>query len=296
MTPDLEELRFANGTIEAVVLPGAGARIHRLRVFGHDLLQTPPSTGDHLRDPFFWGAYVMAPWCNRIDAAAIDIGGRRLALVSNFADGSAIHGQVYARPWQRRPDGTLAITGGGAGDGWPWEYEVSLDIEVVDRAVRLDLRLANRSSDPMPAGLGIHPWFRRPVAVAIHGDAVYAVNAATEPHPEPVHGAFDRRALGPMAPGLDATWTDLADPAVELAWPDLGIRATMRIAGPSAAVIVAASPTDLEADAVEPETHAPQGLRRLINGEPDGMVLLDPGRTLHLGVELTFARLEDAAG
>jgi len=33
----VEELHFASGTIEAMVLREAGTRIHRLRAFGHDL-------------------------------------------------------------------------------------------------------------------------------------------------------------------------------------------------------------------------------------------------------------------
>jgi len=224
----MEELRYSDGDVEVIVLPEAGARFHRLRAFGHDLLRTPDDPDTHHRDPFFWGAYVMAPWCNRIEAGPVLLGSRRIALGSNFVDGSAIHGQVYARPWDRREDGTLHVRGGG--DGWPWVYEVGLRIEVVDRSVWIEQSLINMSQDPMPAGLGIHPWFRRPMLVAIRGDTVYSPNAATRPRPEPVHGPFDLREVGEMPADLDATWSHLAEPPVELRWPDLGIRATMRIA------------------------------------------------------------------
>jgi aldose 1-epimerase len=285
----VEELTLSDGTIEVVVLPDVGARLHRLRAFGHDLLRTPGDVREHLRDPFFWGAYVMAPWCNRIEAGPVFVGSQRIALGSNFPDGSAIHGQVYARPWDRHEDGTLSVSGGG--DGWPWAYEVGLRIEVVARTVRMELSLLNTSADPMPAGLGIHPWFRRPLLVAIRGNAVYAENLATAPRPEPVHGPFDLREIGEMSAGLDATWTDLGEPAVELRWPDPGIRATMRITSPTVHV-VAASPGHLDAIAVEPETHAPQGLRRLLRGEPGGLTMLDPGQALGLGVELAFDRFD----
>ena len=62
----MEELRFGAEALEVIVLPQVGARLHRLRAFGHDLLRTPPDPGTHATDPYFWGAYVMAPWCNRI--------------------------------------------------------------------------------------------------------------------------------------------------------------------------------------------------------------------------------------
>ena len=112
--------RFADADVEVEVLPELGARLHRVRAFGHDLLRTPDDPATHRDDPFFWGGYVMTPWCNRIEAAPVDVGGHRIALGSNFPDGTAIHGQVYVRPWQPAGDGALPIDGGGDGDGWPW--------------------------------------------------------------------------------------------------------------------------------------------------------------------------------
>jgi aldose 1-epimerase len=283
----VEELRLVDGAIEVVVLPDVGARLHRLRAFGHDVLRTPAEPAVHVRDPFFWGAYVMAPWCNRIDAGPVAVGSRRVAVGSNFADGSAIHGQVYARPWERRADGSLHVRGGG--NGWPWDYEVELRIEVVEPSVRLGLTLVNRSTDPMPAGLGIHPWFRRPVQVAIRADAVYASNQAVDAEEEPVAGPFDLRRVGEMPPGLDATWTRLIEPPVELRWPGPGIRAAMHVSAPTT-YIVAASPAQLDAIAVEPQTHAPHGLHRRLVGAPGGLALLEPDGSLELGVELVFER------
>jgi galactose mutarotase-like enzyme len=93
-----------------------------------------------------------------------------------------------------------------------------------------------------------------------------------------------------MADDLDATWTELADPPVELVWPDADVRATMR-STPPVGYVVAASPGYVDAIAVEPETHAPQGLRRLLRGEPGGLTVLKPGQSLGLTVELAFERL-----
>lgn len=285
----MDEVTISDGTVELVVLPGAGARIHRLRAYGHDLVRTPADPAVHLRDPFYWGAYVMAPWCNRVEAGPRRLGQRALDLDANFRDGSAIHGQVYLRPWEQRGDGTFAVRGGD--DGWPWAYETSLRIVVERGSVRLEQRLVNRSADPMPAGLGLHPWFLRPVEVAIRADAVFRDNMATTPLPEPVAGPFDLREVGVMADDLDAAWADVGEPAVELRWPDLGIRATMRIAAPTV-YVVAASPSDVDAIAVEPETHAPQALRRLRNGEPGGLTMLEPDEALELTTDLTFERLD----
>jgi hypothetical protein len=51
---------------------------------------------------------------------------------------------------------------------------------------------------------------------------------------------------------------------------------------------VAASPTEIDAVAVEPQTHAPAGIRRLVNREPGALTLLDPGATLAMTVRIAF--------
>ena len=284
----VREFHVAAGAVEAVLLPDLGARLHRLRVDGHDLLRAPDDPAVHALDPFAWGGYVMAPWCNRIDPAPVEVGGRRVALDSNYDDGTAIHGQVSASPWQVLDDGGLRVQGGG--NGWPWRYEVDLDIAVSGDVLRLDLALANRSEDPMPAGLGLHPWFLRPLLVAIRATAVYDSNTASRPQPDLVHGPFDLRRPGAIPANLDATWTDLADPPVVLAWPAVGVEATLRVRAATPHV-VAASPEGRDAIAIEPQTHAPHGLRRLLNHEPGGLTWLDPGDSLDLGIDLTFAML-----
>jgi aldose 1-epimerase len=284
----VKELVLSDGPIEVAVLPEAGARLHRLRAFGHDLLRTPPDPEEHLRDPFFWGGYVMAPWCGRTEAGPMRLGSRVVDLPANFPDGTAIHGQVHTRPWELRGDGSLGV--GAGGDGWPWRYEAGLRIDVREPTVRIELSLVNRADDPMPAGLGIHPWFGKPVEIAIRGTGVFSPNTATPALPVPVSGPLDLREVAQMGDDLDATWTGLADPPVELRWSGPGVRVTMRTT-PAAPYVVAASPAYLDAIAVEPQTHAPQGIRRTLRGEPGGLTMLEPGQILSLTVELRFDRL-----
>ncbi len=263
----MEEIRIGGDPIEVVVLPGAGARLHRIRAFGHDLLRAPADPAHHREDPFMWGSYVMAPWCNRIEPEPVEAAGRTIAIGANFVDGTAIHGQVYVRPWQVDGPGSFVVRGGG--DGWPWRYEVRQRVEVVGPTIKIALTLVNLDEGPMPAGIGLHPWFLGPPEVAIMGDLVYDPNTDSPARPAPVVGRTDLRRLAPMPEGLDATWSAIGDPPVELWWPTHGIRAVMRVDAPTVN-IVAANPGG-GAVAVEPETHAPRGLRRLLDGEPDAI-------------------------
>lgn len=278
---------IADGRIEVELLPELGARLHRLRVDGQDLLRTPDDPSAHRREPFGWGAYVMAPWCNRMAAAPTAVDGQVVDVSSNFADGTALHGQVYGARWQLRSDGTLGIRGGG--DGWPWQYEVTMRVAIEGAVLAIDQTVTNLADTPMPAGIGLHPWFRRPLDVHINAGDVIRSNLEADARVEPVSGAWDLRAMRPMPDDLDAAWYGPGDPAVELRWPDVGVGATLRAHSEADIWVVAASPSSLDAVAIEPQTHAPHGLRRLLGAEPGGLRLLAPGASLHLAIAMAFA-------
>jgi aldose 1-epimerase len=282
-----EELSFRTSDIEITVLPAYGARLHRLRVFGHDLLRTPADLREHERDPFFWGAYIMAPWCNRLATGRFEVSGRMVDLPANFADGTAIHGQVYARPWQQVGDRELRVEGGG--EGWPWRYATALKVGLDDHHVRLEQTLTNLSDGPMPGGLGIHPWCAGRLVMAIHSALVYPSNLDGPSVPVPVSDELDLRRPTEMAVGVDATWPQVGHPAVDLWWPDARLHCAVHVEAETPH-IVAANPGNRGAIAIEPETNAPQGLRRLLDGSPGALKLLASGEVLRLTSVLEFER------
>ncbi|HZC73712.1 MAG TPA: hypothetical protein VE442_23675 [Jatrophihabitans sp.] len=269
--------------LAVTLLPDVGARLHKIEVFGVDVLRTPATTDRHRADPFFWGGYHQAPWCNRLDAnLAVRVGTQTVTLQSNFPDGSAIHGQVYDRPWAVADDGTFTIRGGGAG-GWPWTYTLTLRAAVDGARLSLDYELTNTSDEPMPAGLGLHPWFRNPALVRIPTTEVFPLNAG------PMGQSLELPTARQLPIDTDACWTDLTEPVVEVIWPDQQLAMTMS-AGTEDLVVVAAHPAQVGAVAVEPQTHAPAGLRRLLDGEPHAMQWVAPGAALRLAVSLAFRR------
>jgi aldose 1-epimerase len=282
MTDEL--LAIDSGPIRIELLPGIGGRIHRLRAFGRDLLRTPSNTGVHAGDPFYWGAYVMAPWCNRLPAEPVAVAGRTVDLPANYRDGTAIHGQVSTVPWTVDGDGSLVVRGGG--DGWPWPYEVRQRLTVLDAAVAIELSLTSLADGRMPGGIGLHPWFVKPLELRLAASAVAASNLDPASPREPVAGRFDLRGSAPVPDDVDASWTDLDDPALELRWPDLGIEATLAARSSVALSVAIASPADVDAVAIEPQTHLPGGLRRHLAGDRYGLVSLAPGASVRLAVEL----------
>jgi aldose 1-epimerase len=284
---ETQALVVARGDIAITVVPGIGARLHSLRVRGHELLRSPHAIAQHALEPFFWGGYVMVPWCNRLAPGPIDVAGRTVDLAPNFEDGSAIHGQVYAAPWLQTGESTFAIERDG--DGWPWRYRVEMEYAVTDRQLIITQRLRNLSDSPMPGGIGLHPWFPTPVELRIDSSLTYGSNKDSQADPIPVSGDLDVRLRQPMAVGVDATWARPADPPVELWWPQHELHATLRAASPKLHIVAANAP-ERGAIAVDPETHAPQGLRRLLKHEPGAMELIDPGEEIVLPITIDFDR------
>lgn len=285
----VEQVTRSSDELEVTVLPGLGCRVHRLRAFGRDLVRTPSDPATHADDPFFWGAYVMAPWTNRASAEPMTVAGRRVDLAANFPDGTAIHGQVYAAPWRRTGDATFGVDH-AADAAWPWDYTVTAELAVDGPRLRLRYRLENRSDATMPGGLGLHAWVRRPVALALRARAVDPANG--RPDAAEVT-ATARWGLDDTAPpdGVDATWLDLEPTEIGLRWPAEGLGATLRAASSGTAVHAAvANPEEPEATAVEPVTHRPWGLDRLARGETGAMDVLAPGTSLALDLELAVHR------
>jgi len=282
-------VQLVDESIEIEILPKLGARLHALRAFGCDVLRTPADPREHVRQPFFWGGYHMAPWCNRIAARTVTIAGKQVTPVPNFSDATAIHGRVYLRPTTRVGEGSFRVD--DAGDaGWPWAYTFQADLAAEDARLRVRQSIVNQSDSAMPAGLGFHPWFIRPVEVSINAGRVYPSNSISPPEPELVSRDLDQRRLRPLAEGIDATWTDVADPPVRLLWRDLRISATMTFKAATRHV-VGAAPANIAATAIEPQTHAPDGLRRLLAGEPGALTMLEPGAELSVEIELEFERI-----
>lgn len=146
----------------------------------------------------------------------------------------------------------------------------------------------------MPAGIGLHPWFRRPVELRVDAATVYPSNSGSVATAVPAQGDFDLRSLKPPPLNLDGTWVAPSRPAATLAWPDAGVRAALEVEADNTFVAVA-TPEAIEAIAVEPQTHAPDGLRRLVNAEPDALARLAPGEALRLALRITVERVSLSA-
>ena len=139
--------------LKVVVVPEAGGRLHSITAFGQLLTRTPPDPGTHQMNPFFWGAYHMIPWCNRVDPGPYSVLGRPFTARANHTDGTVMHGLECATEWKVDARGVLRTAGGGQGAPWPWSYSAAVTYSIVARDPETGVLAAG--SDPRSEGLAL---------------------------------------------------------------------------------------------------------------------------------------------
>ena len=122
----------------------------------------------------------MAPWCNRVPDGHLVFGERTVKVPTNTVDdgrSSAMHGLAYDREWAVDDDGALSYVGD---DVLPWSWSARQDTTVDGATVRVALAVRNEGDEPMPAGVGLHPWFTAEggLEVRVAADQVYPRSAS----------------------------------------------------------------------------------------------------------------------
>ena len=294
----LEQLR--NDRIELTFTPEFGCHWTRLRflVKGEwaDFLKPVPN-GDALIDgPERHGSYILAPWSNRIAGAAFRFQGERYGLRGNFADGSALHGDVRTRPW------TVVAAAPDRFEAWldsrkfpdfnfPFALRFRLVMELFEDRLRTVLTTVNADARPAPVAFGFHPyalrrltWRDDDMMLVVPADRVYpAVDCIPTGPAEDVQGATDLRGIRPLgAPDLDHCFTGLSGREIRIIYR--GSRTEVRFGMDEAfthAVVFAPNLMDTVPEgfvAIEPVTCANDGFNLMDRGQGGtGVKVLGPG-------------------
>ena len=154
---------LAAGALEAHVLPAAGGSIARLdRVETGARRPLLRGTDDDRARALDCGCFPLVPFCNRIRGDAFNFAGRTIRLTPNMApDPSPIHGQGWQGEWQVVADSPAAVELRFDHDPgeWPWAYQARQVIALDPAGLSIELACTNLSDEPMPCGLGLHPYY-----------------------------------------------------------------------------------------------------------------------------------------
>ena len=238
--------------------------------------------------------FPLVPYVNRIRDGAFHFRGRLVRLRPNMAgDPSPLHGQGWLGEWQveTATDREAVIVYHHEAGEWPWAYRARQAFALDDDGLTVKLSCHNLSPEPMPCGLGQHPYF--PCTSATVLDTQVAIAWTVDEQVLPVEqvaakGRYDlhgRRICGQDLDNGFGAWSGearISDPC----WPY-----ALRMSSATARFFQVYSPAAGGIFVAEPVSHANAAL----NAPEDqwdelGMRVLDQGETMHLDMRIGVER------
>lgn len=156
-------LRLTSGPLELELVPQLGGSIAGFRHrAGQEIVNIFRGLDRAPETVLEAASFPLVPYCNRIRDGCFSFRGRRVTLATNMAgDPSPLHGQGWLSAWEveKASESEAELLFLHDAGEWPWRYEArqSFGLEPADLTIRLACR--NLSDEPMPCGLGQHPYF-----------------------------------------------------------------------------------------------------------------------------------------
>ncbi|UEM23355.1 aldose 1-epimerase [Skermanella mucosa] len=287
-----------HGPLECAISPQCGGSIIRLLLHRDDQaplhLMRPAQPGAVDRcEPADLSCHPLVPFSNRIAGGHFVFHGRSVDLPPNapfIAD--VIHGHGWQAPWTvSTQDGSSAVmTFDYAAGTWPYAYSATQRFQLADDRLTIAMELVNTGDLAMPAGLGLHPYFPKPIGTRLTADldGVWLGDEGhipTERVPLPLAWDFPHGvALDDIV--LDNNFTGWNGRA-RIDWPGAG--ASLRIeATPPFRHAVVYVPHNQDYFCFEPVSHMTNAVNRAAAGERGtGFAELAPGDSF--GGSITFA-------
>jgi aldose 1-epimerase len=131
-------------------------------------------------------SFPLVPFVNRIRGGCFRFRGRQVVLSPNMAaDPSPLHGQGWTNPWttESASEAEAVLAFSHQAGEWPWVYEARQHFRLVGDSLSLRLSCRNVSDEPMPCGLGAHPYFHcgPDTRIQTYVDEVWTVDADVLP-------------------------------------------------------------------------------------------------------------------
>lgn len=240
-------------------------------------------------------AFPLIPFSNRIAWGRFSFMGRAYTIRRNTPDHRhPIHGNAWENPWTVQARSGNAVTlafrhdaVGAAREAWPFSYRAESRIELADDGLVISLAVGNIGNEPMPAGLGLHPFFPADpdTELSFQAESVWLNDSANLPiERAPVPPRWDREAARPIAGMAVDNCFNGWHGRVVLRWPG---RATLTMqADPPLGHLVVYVPDGKPYFATEPVSHMNDGINHM--QEPDaGIRVLAPGESLQATIRFT---------
>jgi aldose 1-epimerase len=265
-------IALAEGDCELVLTPECGGGIAAFRWRGIDVMRPAlPGAG-----VLGLASFPLVPFSNRIAHGRFRAGGRDVALPANLPgvdQPHAIHGFGWQAAWAvaEASDRAARLFHRHPGGAWPWPYVAEQHFAISAAGFVQRIALTNGGDRPMPAGLGIHPYFPRAGARL---DLAVTGRWESDDTCLPTHWtALDYAPDWLGGAAIDHGFTGRAG-AVTMHWPTHVV--TMAPASDLAFTIVYVPPGE-PYFCVEPVSHMTDAVNRAEDADVTGLRWLAPG-------------------
>ncbi|MGN6156341.1 MAG: aldose 1-epimerase [Sphingomicrobium sp.] len=234
--------------------------------------------------------FPLVPFVNRIRGGCFTFRGRQVRLSPNMAgDPSPLHGQGWTSPWrvESRADSQAVLAFDHRSGEWPWTYEARQTFRIEGNALHLRLECRNNSAEPMPCGLGFHPYFPCGPGTRIQTEVAGVWTVDKDVLPVARMPAEGRYAIGDdpvCSRGLDNGYDGWSESAI-LTDPDWPFE--IELSSPQARYFQLYSPDHGGIFVAEPVTHANAALNEAEEDWPRlGIEILEPGEEMALDARI----------
>jgi len=293
----IDRINIKTKDAEAEILLAGGCLANYRLVSGDgcvDLLRPCGRRQGGAFSPLETASFPLIPYCNRIRDGRFRFAEQAYQLPLNFGDHPhSIHGVAWQASWH-----AIEITAEKAvieldyrsGD-WPFPFRAIQSFEIDGAGLCQEITMTNTCDVPMPAGLGIHPYFPR------HGGAVLKADVGFVWLTDETCLPTERMACPPkwnLGHGIDVDrllcdnqfepWNGQAS----VTWPEQGLSLDMEACGDLDRLVVYA-PEGEDFFCVEPVSHITDAFNRTAEGmkpKASGMRILAPGETWRVWVQL----------
>ena len=293
-------LKLTDGLAEAVVVPDLGAGLA-----SYDLIEAGRATPifrprRHLDDaqPFDLASNLLLPWSNRISGGGFRFAGRFHPLAPNVAgEPYPIHGNGFLSAWTvetaTATDAALSLESTGPG---PFRYSARATYGLAAGALTMRMTVVNRADQPLPFGLGFHPWLVRTRDTLLKAAAETVVLESGDHLPagaEPLSSRPDCDFRNLRA--LPGDWINngflMWDGRADIVWPDRKLALEIESDPPLSVYIVYSPSADADFFCFEPVTHVIDAHNASGGPDANGLAILAPGESLSISCRFAPRRM-----
>ena len=284
-------LTLSSSHLELQLSPSIGGAISRLAYLGGEVpISILRESRTPLENVLEAGNFPLVPYVNRIRGGSFVFRDREIRLTPNMAgDPSPLHGQGWLNPWtvDQADDASAVLSYRHEPGEWPWAYEARQEFKVVESVLSLGLTCTNTSGEPMPCGLGQHPYFLCGPQTRIYTGVGFAWTIDEKVLPVakvPATGRYDLNDRLICGQDLDNGFADwngralMADPE----WPF-----EIELSSPQARFFQIYSPATGGIFVAEPVSHANAALNAPETDWAElGIRILEPGEEMSLDTRI----------